>query len=32
MSDGRIVEVDSPEHFFDSPTGDRTERFRLRIL
>ena len=32
MSDGTIVEVGTPEHFFDSPREDRTKLFLSQIL
>ena len=32
MSDGEIVEVGSPEHFFESPQEDRTKEFLSQIL
>jgi general L-amino acid transport system ATP-binding protein len=32
MSDGRIVEVGTPEHFFTNPQEDRTKLFLSQIL
>jgi general L-amino acid transport system ATP-binding protein len=32
MADGEIVEVGTPEHFFTSPTEDRTKLFLSQIL
>jgi general L-amino acid transport system ATP-binding protein len=32
MSDGQIVEVGTPEHFFENPTEDRTKLFLSQIL
>jgi general L-amino acid transport system ATP-binding protein len=32
MSDGQIVEVGTPEHFFDNPTEERTKLFLSQIL
>ena len=32
MSDGQIVEVGTPEHFFDNPQEDRTKLFLSQIL
>jgi ABC-type polar amino acid transport system ATPase subunit len=32
MSDGEIVEVGSPEHFFESPQEERTKQFLSQIL
>lgn len=32
MDEGRIVEVGPPEHFFESPENERTQRFLSRIL
>ena len=32
MSDGMIVEVGTPEHFFDNPREDRTKLFLSQIL
>jgi general L-amino acid transport system ATP-binding protein len=32
MADGEIVEVGTPEHFFDDPTEDRTKLFLSQIL
>ena len=32
MADGEIVEVGTPEHFFESPTEDRTKLFLSQIL
>jgi general L-amino acid transport system ATP-binding protein len=32
MSDGEIVEVGSPEHFFESPQEERTKQFLAQIL
>jgi general L-amino acid transport system ATP-binding protein len=32
MSDGRIVEVGTPEHFFTNPEEDRTKLFLSQIL
>jgi general L-amino acid transport system ATP-binding protein len=32
MSDGEIVEVGTPEHFFTNPTEDRTKLFLSQIL
>jgi ABC-type polar amino acid transport system ATPase subunit len=32
MADGQIVEVGTPEHFFESPTEDRTKLFLSQIL
>jgi general L-amino acid transport system ATP-binding protein len=32
MSDGRIVEVGTPEHFFTNPGEDRTKLFLSQIL
>jgi len=32
MSDGEIVEVGPPEHFFTNPTEDRTKLFLSQIL
>jgi len=32
MSDGEVVEVGTPEHFFDNPREDRTKLFLSQIL
>ena len=32
MADGQIVEVGTPEHFFENPTEDRTKLFLSQIL
>jgi general L-amino acid transport system ATP-binding protein len=32
MADGEIVEVGTPQHFFESPTEDRTKLFLSQIL
>ena len=32
MADGEIVEVGTPEHFFDDPSEDRTKLFLSQIL
>ena len=32
MDEGRIVEVGTPEHFFENPENERTQRFLRRIL
>jgi ABC-type polar amino acid transport system ATPase subunit len=32
MSDGEIVEVGTPEHFFTNPEEDRTKLFLSQIL
>ncbi|MGH8928721.1 MAG: glutamine ABC transporter ATP-binding protein GlnQ, partial [Acidimicrobiia bacterium] len=32
MADGQIVEVGTPEHFFTSPSEERTKRFLAQIL
>ena len=32
MDEGRIVEVGTPEHFFENPENERTQRFLSRIL
>jgi general L-amino acid transport system ATP-binding protein len=32
MSDGQIVEVGTPEHFFENPQEDRTKLFLSQIL
>ncbi len=32
MDEGRIVEVGTPEHFFENPQNERTKRFLARIL
>jgi ABC-type polar amino acid transport system ATPase subunit len=32
MSDGQIVEVNTPEHFFTDPQEDRTKLFLSQIL
>jgi polar amino acid transport system ATP-binding protein len=32
MDDGRIIEVGPPEHFFESPTEERTKQFLSKIL
>jgi ABC-type polar amino acid transport system ATPase subunit len=32
MDDGAIIEECSPQHFFDSPTDERTQRFLSKIL
>ncbi len=32
MDDGAIIEEGSPQHFFDSPTHERTKRFLSKIL
>ena len=32
MDEGRIVEVGTPEHFFENPENERTKRFLDRIL
>jgi len=32
MSDGQIVEVGTPEHFFTNPTEERTKLFLSQIL
>ena len=32
MADGQIVEVGTPEHFFESPREDRTKLFLSQIL
>jgi len=32
MDDGAIIEEGPPEHFFDSPSRERTKRFLSKIL
>ena len=32
MDEGRILEEGSPEHFFKSPTHERTKQFMRQIL
>jgi polar amino acid transport system ATP-binding protein len=32
MDEGRIIEVGTPEHFFEAPTEERTKRFLSKIL
>ena len=32
MADGQIVEVGTPQHFFDDPTEERTKTFLRQIL
>ena len=32
MADGQIVEVGTPEHFFENPQEDRTKEFLSQIL
>jgi ABC-type polar amino acid transport system ATPase subunit len=32
MADGQIVEVGTPDHFFRSPTEERTKLFLSQIL
>jgi len=32
MDDGSIIEVGSPEHFFDAPAHERTKQFLSKIL
>jgi general L-amino acid transport system ATP-binding protein len=32
MADGEIVEVDTPEHFFENPQEERTKQFLSQIL
>jgi putative glutamine transport system ATP-binding protein len=32
MDEGRIVEVGTPEHFFEDPQNERTKRFLDQIL
>ena len=32
MADGEIVEVGTPEHFFENPSEDRTKLFLSQIL
>jgi len=32
MDDGAIIEEGSPQHFFDSPSHERTKRFLSKIL
>jgi ABC-type polar amino acid transport system ATPase subunit len=32
MADGSVVEVGTPEHFFESPTEERTKLFLSQIL
>ena len=32
MDEGRIVEVGTPEHFFENPQNERTKRFLNQIL
>ena len=32
MDEGRIIEEGPPQHFFDSPTNERTKRFISKIL
>ncbi|MFT5026131.1 MAG: general L-amino acid transport system ATP-binding protein, partial [Ilumatobacter sp.] len=32
MADGQIVEVGTPEHFFDNPQEERTKLFLSQIL
>ena len=32
MADGEVVEVGTPEHFFQSPDEDRTKAFLRQIL
>jgi ABC-type polar amino acid transport system ATPase subunit len=32
MDEGRIVEVGSPEYFFENPQNERTKRFLKQIL
>jgi len=32
MAEGSIVEVGTPEHFFQNPTEDRTKLFLSQIL
>jgi ABC-type polar amino acid transport system ATPase subunit len=32
MDEGVIIEVGTPEHFFEQPTEERTKRFLSKIL
>jgi len=32
MADGEVVEVGTPQHFFDDPQEERTKRFLRQIL
>jgi ABC-type polar amino acid transport system ATPase subunit len=32
MDDGRIIEVGTPEHFFEAPEQERTKQFLSKIL
>jgi ABC-type polar amino acid transport system ATPase subunit len=32
MADGEVVEVGTPQHFFESPEEDRTKLFLTQIL
>jgi ABC-type polar amino acid transport system ATPase subunit len=32
MDEGKIVEVGTPEHFFDNPQHERTKRFLNQIV
>jgi len=32
MDEGQVVEVGTPEHFFENPTHDRTKLFLSQIL
>jgi polar amino acid transport system ATP-binding protein len=32
VDEGRIIEVDTPEHFFQNPQNERTMRFLDQIL
>ena len=32
MADGRVVEVGTPQHFFENPQEDRTKLFLEQIL
>jgi ABC-type polar amino acid transport system ATPase subunit len=32
MDEGRIVEVDTPDNFFDNPKNERTKRFLNQII
>jgi len=32
MDDGAIIEIGTPEHFFQAPTQERTKQFLSKIL
>ena len=32
MDEGRIIEEGPPQHFFENPTHERTQRFISKIL